>query len=111
MTMTFTEALITIAICAAATALTRFLPFWVFPQGKPLPPAVQYLSRVLPYAVIGLLVVYCLKDMDMMSARHGLPELLAIAATVAVHVWKRNVLISIATGTALYMMLVQLVFR
>lgn len=110
MTMTLVQAVITIAVCALATMLTRFLPFWVFPAGKPLPKVVAYLSQVLPYAVIGLLVVYCLKDVNVMSAPHGLPEAIAVAAIVAVHAWKRNVLISIATGTALYMVLVQVVF-
>lgn len=109
MSMSLAQAVITIALCALATALTRFLPFWLFPAKKPLPPVVAYLSRVLPFAVIGLLVVYCLKGVDPAAAPHGLPEAIAIVAIIAVHVWKRNVLLSIAAGTAIYMALVQLI--
>ena len=108
--MTTTQAIITAALCALATALTRFLPFWLFPEDKKLPPVIQYLSNVLPYAVIGLLVVYCLKGVNLLGASHGLLEAIAIAAVVAVHIWRRNVLISIATGTVIYMLLVQFVW-
>ena len=110
MIMTHQQALITIAICALATALTRFVPFLLFPTGKKLPPLVQYLSDVLPYAVIGLLVVYCLKGVSIFAMPHGLPEATAIALVIAVHVWRRNVLLSIAAGTIAYMLLVQFVW-
>lgn len=108
--MTMTQSMITVAVIALATALTRFLPFWVFPKGRPVPRIVAYLGRVLPCAVMGLLVVYCLKDVSFLAAPHGLPELLAIAATVGLHVWKKNTLLSVGVGTVLYMVLVQLVF-
>lgn len=109
--MTMTQTVLTIAICAAATALTRFLPFLLFPAGRQTPRAIQYLGRVLPYSVIGLLIVYCLKGVNVLRGSRGLPEAIAIAAICLVHVWKRNVLLSIATGTVLYMVLIQLVFQ
>ena len=108
--MTFTEQMITIAVIVLATMLTRFLPFILFPAGKPTPKYIQYLGKVLPAAVFGLLVVYCLKDVSIFSGSHGLPELLAIAVVVLLHLWKRQMLLSIAGGTICYMLLVQLVF-
>jgi branched-subunit amino acid transport protein AzlD len=95
---------------AAGTQLTRWLPFWLFPENKQPPSWVTYLGKVLPPACMGLLVVYCLKDVSWLSAPHGAPELLAIAAVVLLHQWKSNVLLSIAGGTAVYMLLVQAVF-
>lgn len=95
---------------AAGTQLTRWLPFWLFPENKKPPAVVTYLGRVLPAAVMGLLVVYCLKSVSFLHAPYGLPELLAVAAVVILHHWKGNVLLSIAGGTALYMLLVQVVF-
>ena len=86
--------------------LTRFLPFLIFPEGKTPPKYITYLGTVLPYAVIGLLVVYCLKD-AVFSAYHGLPELIAIVFIFVLHKWKKNTLLSIAGGTVLYMVLVQ----
>ena len=108
--MSVSEQIITIAVVALGTMLTRFLPFLLFPAGKPTPRYVQYLGKALPGAVFGLLVVYCLKNVIWTAAPHGVPELLAIAAVVLLHRWKGNVLISIAGGTALYMALVQMVF-
>ena len=110
MTMTVAQSALTILAVVAATMLTRFLPFLIFPEGKTPPAAVTYLGTVLPYAVIGLLVVYCLKSVSWLSAPHGAPELIAIAAVAALHMWRRNVLLSIAGGTVCYMLLVQLVF-
>ena len=95
---------------AAGTQITRWLPFWLFPEKKDPPAVVLYLGRVLPAAVMGLLVVYCLKNVSWTAAPHGLPELLSIAAVAVLHPWKGNVLLSIAGGTALYMLLVQAVF-
>ena len=95
---------------AAGTQITRWLPFWLFPENKEPPPVVAYLGRVLPAAVMGLLVVYCLKNVTWTASPHGLPELLAIFAVVLLHRWKGNVLLSIAGGTALYMLLVQVIF-
>lgn len=101
---------VTILALAAGTQLTRWLPFWLFPENKEPPAVVTYLGRVLPPACMGLLVVYCLKDVSWLSGVHGLPELLSIAAVAVLHKWKDNVLLSIAGGTALYMALVQVVF-
>lgn len=108
--MTLTEQIITIAIIVFATMLTRFLPFMLFPAGKPTPKYIQYLGKVLPAAVFGLLVVYCLKDVSIFSGSHGLPELIAVVVVVLLHLWKRQMLLSIAGGTICYMLLVQLVF-
>ena len=99
-----------IAAVAAGTQLTRWLPFWLFPENKEPPPVVTYLSRVLPAAMMGLLIVYCFKNVSFLHAPYGLPELIAVAAVALVHCWKGNVLVSIAGGTVLYMILVQVVF-
>ena len=90
--------------------MTRFLPFFIFPEGKTPPPYIRYLGTVLPYAVIGLLVVYCLKD-AVFASFHGLPELIAIGFILILHKWKKNTLLSIGAGTVLYMILVQTCFR
>lgn len=108
--MNSSQHLIIIAACALATMLTRFLPFLLFPAGKPTPKYIRFLGHALPGAVFGMLVVYCLKGVDLLSGSHGLPELIAIAAVVGLHLWKRKMLLSIAGGTILYMLLVQLVF-
>ncbi len=98
---------ITILAMAAGTILTRFLPFWIFPKGKDAPEFIKRLQSLLPPAVIGLLVVYCFRNVDMLAAPHGLPELLGAFAVAALHLWRRNTLLSIAGGTAVYMVLVQ----
>lgn len=108
--MTTTQSILTIAAVVLATMLTRFLPFLVFPEGRKPPAVITYLGTVLPYAVIGLLVVYCLKD-AVFTSWHGLPELIAIAFIVVLHKWRKNTLLSIAAGTILYMVLVQNVFK
>lgn len=95
---------------AAGTQITRWLPFWLFPEDKKPPAWVMDLGKVLPAATMGLLVVYCLKGVDWTAPPHGAPELLAILAVAALHRWKGNVLLSIAGGTILYMVLVQVVF-
>ena len=82
--------------------ITRFLPFLVFRAGKPTPKYVQYIGKVLPSAVFGMLVIYCLKNVSILSGSHGIPELIAIAAVVALHLWKRQMLLSIAGGTIIY---------
>ena len=96
--MSVTQQIITIAMVVLATMLTRFLPFIVFPSGKPTPKYIQYLGKVLPAAVFGLLVIYCLKNVDVMTGSHGLPELISIAVVIGLHLWKRNMLISIAAA-------------
>ena len=108
--MTFTEQCITIGLCALASVLTRALPFLLLSEKKPTPPIVRYLGNVLPVAVFGMLVVYCLKDVAWLAAPHGLPELLGVAVTAGLHVWRRQFLFSIAGGTVCYMLLVQFVF-
>lgn len=108
--MTLSQQIITIGIVVLGTMTTRFLPFLVFPAGKPTPKYVQYLGKVLPSAVFGLLVVYCLKNVNILVGSHGFPELIAIVAVIALHLWKRQMLLSIAGGTVCYMLLVQFVF-
>lgn len=107
--MTTTQSIITIIVVVLGTMTTRFLPFIIFPESKTPPKIVTYLGTVLPYAVIGLLVVYCLKD-AVFSEYHALPELIAIAVVVAIHKWKKNTLLSISAGTILYMIFVQNIF-
>ena len=102
--MTTAQQLITIGMAVLGTAVTRFLP-----AGRPTPRYVQYLGRVLPPAALGLLVIYCLKDVDFLSGSHGLPELIAMAVVTVLHFWRRNTLLSIAAGTLCYMALVQFV--
>lgn len=108
--MGFTQTVITIAMVALGTMITRFLPFLVFSPERETPKYVQYLGKVLPAAVFGLLVVYCLKNVSIFEGSRGIPEMLAIAATALLHIWKRQMLVSIAGGTILYMILVQMVF-
>lgn len=99
-----------ILVVAVTTFVTRAIPFVVFPKGKEIPKVVQYLGKVLPPAVIGMLVVYCFKSVQITSFPFGLPELIAGAVVVLLHIWKRNNLLSIGVGTVLYMVLVQTVF-
>ncbi|MBD5514450.1 MAG: branched-chain amino acid transporter permease [Lachnospiraceae bacterium] len=108
--MTFTQQIITIGMVVLGTVMTRFVPFLVFPAGKPTPKYIQYLGKVLPAAVFGLLVIYCLKNVSLFAGSHGIPELIGIAVVVGLHLWKRQMLISIAGGTVCYMLLVQFVF-
>lgn len=107
--MTVTESIITIAVVVLGTMLTRFLPFLVFPEGKEPPKFINYLGKVLPAAVTGMLVVYCFKGAETADF-HCLPELIAAAVTGLVHAWKKNMLLSMALGTAVYMLLVNFVF-
>ena len=102
------QSLAIIAVTAAVTALIRFLPFLIFHKGTPNP--ILYLGEVLPFAVMGMLVVYCLKKTSFISAPYGAPELLAILFVVIVHKWRHNTLLSVAGGTICYMLLVQMVF-
>lgn len=99
-----------IVVCAAVTMLLRFLPFLIFGGKKEIPGYITYLSGVLPYAIMGMLVVYCLRNVDLFAETHGIPEILASAAVVGLHVWKRNTLLSIAVGTVFFMFLVQVIF-
>lgn len=99
-----------IAVVAAVTMLLRFIPFVVFGRNKETPKYITYISSVLPYAIMGMLVVYCVKDVSISIAPHGIPELIAGAVVVGLHLWKRNTLLSIVAGTVVYMLLIQCVF-
>ena len=99
-----------IVVMALVTMLTRFLPFLIFGENRKTPPLITYLGKVLPCAVMGMLVVYCLKDVNFLQAPFGAPELIGIAIVALLHLWKRNSLLSIGVGTVCYMLLVQLVF-
>lgn len=106
--MSRTYAFAMVMVIAGITALLRFLPFLIFRKGTPEP--VRYLGGVLPYAIMGMLVVYCLKNISFTSAGHGLPELLSVLFVALLHKWKHNTLLSILAGTIFYMLLVQLMF-
>ncbi|PWM98799.1 MAG: branched-chain amino acid transporter AzlD [Massilioclostridium sp.] len=108
--MTLSQQIITIAAVVLGTMVTRFLPFILFPANKPTPKYIQYLGKVLPYAVIGLLVVYCFKSLSITTYPFGLPEVIGVITIILLHWWKRNMLISIAGGTIVYMLAVQGIF-
>ena len=108
--MTPAQMILTVGAVVLGTMATRFLPFLLFPASKPTPRYVQYLGRVLPYAVMGMLVVYCLRNVSFTTAPFGAPEALALACVAGLHLWKKNTLLSIGAGTTLYMVLIQFVF-
>ena len=108
--MTLSEELITIALCSVATIITRFLPFAVFSGKRKTPEYIRYLGKALPAAIFALLVVYCLKNVDILSGSYGIPEAISLSAVILLHLWKRKILLSMAGGTLCYMLLVQLVF-
>ena len=99
-----------VAVAALVTALIRFAPFLVFRGGRETPAVVLRLGKLLPCAVMAMLVVYCLRSADFLGASHALPEIIAAAVIVGLHIWRRNTLLSILAGTVVYMLLVQLVF-
>lgn len=99
-----------IAVIALVTAGLRFLPFLIFRENRKTPPLVTYLGQVLPFAIMGMLVVYCLKGVTLTSAPYGIPEAIGCAMVALLHIWKRNTLLSIGAGTVCYMLLVQFVF-
>lgn len=109
-TMTTAQILISVALLSFGTMLTRFLPFIIFRENRETPKFVQYLGKALPAAIFSMLVVYCLKNVQLLGGSHGLPEFIAIAVTAALHLWKRQILVSIAGGTVIYMILVQMIF-
>ncbi|MDL2274323.1 AzlD domain-containing protein [Oscillospiraceae bacterium OttesenSCG-928-G22] len=104
------EALVTVLIIAGVTFLIRLLPFLIFPPGKKTPAVVLYLGKYLPFSIIGMLIVYCIKDSLAPAWPFALPEAISILAVVVLHLWRKNSLLSIGGGTALYMVLVQAVF-
>ena len=110
MTLTASQTLITVLAVALGCMITRFAPFVIFPDSKEPPEVVTWLGKVLPAAMMGLLVVYCLKGVSLTAGSHGIPEVIAIGVTVALHKWKHQTLVSIAGGTLCYVLLVQMVF-
>lgn len=107
--LTTQQALAIIVILAIGTAITRFLPFIFFPNAESAPKYIHYLGKMLPAAAISLLVVYSFRDVEILSSPHGIPEAISIAVVAALHIWRKNTLLSIAAGTVLYMLLVQFV--
>ena len=105
------HAMLIVATAAIVTVALRFVPFIIFGGDRKTPTYITYLGKVLPYAIMAMLVVFCLKNVSLVSAPYGLPELISCGMVVLLHLWKRNTLISIIGGTACYMMLVQLVFK
>ena len=108
--MSFFQHLAILFLAIISTQLTRFLPFLIFNGKRPTPAYVQYLGKALPAAIFGMLVVYCLKNVSILTGSHGIPELIAIVVTAGLHLWKRSMLLSIAGGTVCYMILVQTIF-
>lgn len=110
MPLSRTTSFLIIVVVAITTFSTRVIPFLIFPKGKEIPKTVQYLGKVLTPAVIGMLVVYCLKNTAVLTSPYGIPELISVLVVAGLHVWKRNNLLSIGVGTVLYMFLIQVVF-
>ena len=110
MRLNFIQSLLIVTMVALATQITRWTPFLIFSGSRKLPKVVEDLGRLLPPAMMGLLVVHSLRNTDLLSGSHGLPEAIAVAVTAGLHLWKRSTLLSILAGTAVYMLLVQLVF-
>lgn len=111
MTLNAYQAIITIAAIAITTFFIRAVPFILFPEDKSTPEYIEYIGIALPCAIMAMLIVYCLKSVSVLSFPFGLPEVIAIVVIAAVHFWKKNMLLSIATGTILYMFLVQIIFK
>ena len=108
--MTDLHAALIIAVTALVTIMLRFIPFLVFGENRKTPPLIRYLGQVLPFAIMGMLVVYCLKDISLTLAPFGIPELIGCAVVACLHIWKRSTLLSIGAGTLCYMLLVQFIF-
>ncbi len=110
MNYTLVQLILFFAIIALGTFLTRVLPFLLFPENKPIPKYIQYLADILPFTIIGMLVVYCLKDINILGSPYALPEAISIVVIILLHLWKKNTLLSIGVGALLYMLLIQYVF-
>ena len=106
----YTHAMIIIAVMGGVTLATRVLPVLVFGRSEKIPEFILYLGKVIPYTAMGLLIVYCLRDVSVLHGSHGLPELIAMAAVTGSYLWKRNAILSVIVGTVLYMFLLQVVF-
>lgn len=104
------HALSMILVIAAVTAVLRFAPFFIFSGDQPVPEFINYLGRVLPYSIMAMLVVYCLKGISLTKVPFGLPEIISVILVAALHIWRRNTLFSIICGTICYMLLIQFVF-
>lgn len=110
MNYTTTQLILFFVIVTLGTLLTRALPFLLFPENKPIPKYIKYLADILPYTIIGMLVVYCLKDINPTQSPHAIPEAISIVVIILLHTWKKNTLLSIGGGALLYMFLIQTVF-
>ena len=108
--MSTVQSALLIGVVALVTILLRAVPFWAFGGGRKTPDMIVYLGKVLPYAIMAMLVVYCLKGVSLTAYPFGLPELIAGGLVVLLHLWKRNTLLSVGAGTVCYMLLVQLLF-
>ena len=106
----YTHAMVIIAVMGGVTLATRVLPVLVFGRSEKIPEFILYLGKVIPYTAMGLLIVYCLRDVSVLHGSHGLPELIAMAAVTGSYLWKRNAILSVIIGTVLYMFLLQVVF-
>lgn len=107
--MSLSEQIITIALCVLGTMATRFIPFIVFSERRETPAFIQYIGKYLPSAVFGMLVIYCLRNVKFLQGNQGLPEIISIIITIILHLWKRQMLISIAAGTISYMILIHFI--
>lgn len=110
MPLTTVQSLIFFGVISLTTILIRFLPFVLFPENKKTPAYILYLGKVLPYTIIGMLVIYCLKDISLVKAPFGLPEAISVLSIIFLHLWKNNTLLSIGAGTIIYMLLIQFIF-
>lgn len=104
------KSVVLIAVCAVVTALLRFIPFLIFGKNRKTPEFITYLGKVLPFAIMGMLVVFCLKNVSLTAYPHGIPELIGVITVAALHIWKRNTLLSIIAGTVIYVLLVNFIF-
>ena len=110
MKLSFVQAVIMIAVAVICTFITRVIPFLLFGGNKKMPKQVEFLGNVLPPAIIATLVIYCLKSVNLFKFPNGLPEFIAIGVVAVLHIWKRNILLSMAGGTICYMILIQTIF-
>ena len=106
----YTHAMIILLVMGAATCATRIIPVLIFGRSEKVPEFILYLGKVIPYTAMGLLIVYCLRNVSVFSGTYGVPELIAMAVVVASYLWKRNTIVSVVIGTAVYMVLLQMVF-
>ncbi|MBQ7680953.1 MAG: AzlD domain-containing protein [Oscillibacter sp.] len=106
----YRHAVLIIVVMGLVTLATRIVPVLIFGRGEKIPDYIVYLGKVVPYTAMGLLIVYCLKDVSLLQAPHALPELIALGIVSGTYVWKRNTIFSVTVGTVAYMLLVQLVF-